>query len=114
MDKEYPEASQNSTYARTGQGYIINKEAQNAYATSAHSSLFDYYQPREASPPRQPDGVSIYNLITRASEFTTFLKPFIAIEKKLKAATKKRDAAEEAVMNLRMKREDILREILSA
>ena len=81
---------------------------------SLHNGLFDYYQQREQSPPRTPDGVSIYNLISRASEFTTFLKPFIAIEKQLDKATRNRDEADEAVMNLRVKREAILREVLSA
>jgi len=101
-------------YARADQGgYQGEQNITGSRSISNGSHLFDYYEKREPTPPRRPDGVSIYQLINRASEFTKFLKPFLAVEKKLAVAVKKRDAADTVVVELRITREGLLQKALS-
>lgn len=74
------------------------------------SDLFNMDKPKEV---RRPSGVDLFTLVSNATQFTKFLKPFIVIEKQLAKAISMYQAADRTRDELRNKRAQLLDKSLS-
>lgn len=75
--------------------------------TTTIRDLFMNGRPQQIQQPL-PDSVELYNLVTNASKFVAFLKPFTVLEKKIAKARDRMRSADQALDALFSKRAQLL------